>query len=196
MIAAPPGPGDRAQLVITRLAALGRTLAVAESLTGGRLAAALTAVPGASSVFRAGVVAYATELKHVLLGVEATTLSEHGAVSERTAQEMAAGVARVAGADWAMATTGVAGPDPQEGHPVGTVFVAVAGPATDPVVRRLTLSGGRTEIQDQTVAAALDLLLARLGDGSTDDRTPPVARSAGVGMPAAVRTLGDSSPLS
>lgn len=168
MIGAQRGTGERAQLVITRLSGDGRTLAVAESLTGGRLAAALTSVPGASAVFRAGVVAYATELKHVLLGVAAATLAAHGAVSEPTAQEMAVGVARLTGADWALATTGVAGPDAQEGHPVGTVFVAVVGPATEPVVRELALSGGRAEIQELTVVAALELLLEQLGDRRAD----------------------------
>lgn len=154
-------PGARAQRVITWLSGDGQTLAVAESLTGGRLAAALTSVPGASAVFRAGVVAYATELKHVLLGVDTVTLATHGAVSAPTAQEMALGVARLTSVDWSLATTGVAGPQEQEGQPVGTVFIAVVGPTGAPVVRRLALSGDRAQIQDGCVLAALDLLLER-----------------------------------
>jgi nicotinamide-nucleotide amidase len=156
--------------VITTLSAAGQTLAVAESLTGGQLAASLTAVPGASTVFRAGIVAYATDLKHRLLGVSEATLAEHGAVSARTCAEMADGAAGSCAADWALATTGVAGPDPQEGHPVGTVYIGVVGPKGDlPGVsaatrtRRLQLSGDRATIQSETVAAVLTLLLDRVG---------------------------------
>jgi nicotinamide-nucleotide amidase len=114
--------------VLRLLEARGETLAVAESLTGGLVAAEVTAVPGASRVFRGSVTAYATELKHEVLGVDGTLLAERGAVDADVALQMAAGVRAVLGADWGIATTGVAGPDPQDGHAVGTVFVAVDGP--------------------------------------------------------------------
>ncbi|WP_245769394.1 CinA family protein [Streptomyces indicus] len=112
------------QLLVSR----NETVAVAESLTGGMVAAELTAVPGASKVLRGSVTAYATEIKHSVLGVDGTLLAERGAVDPEVARQMALGVRRLLGADWGIATTGVAGPDPQDGQPVGTVFVAVAGP--------------------------------------------------------------------
>lgn len=114
--------------VLRLLQARGETLAVAESLTGGLVAAEVTAVPGASRVFRGSVTAYATELKLEVLGVDGTLLAERGAVDAEVALQMAAGVRKVMGADWGIATTGVAGPDPQDGQAVGTVFVAVSGP--------------------------------------------------------------------
>ncbi|MFJ5933891.1 CinA family protein [Streptomyces sp. NPDC093071] len=115
--------------VLALLAERDQTLAVAESLTGGLVAAELTGVPGASASFRGSVTAYATALKHELLGVDEALLAERGAVDPEVASQMAAGVRARLGADWGIATTGVAGPDPQDGQPVGTVYVAVAGPA-------------------------------------------------------------------
>ncbi|MFC8294018.1 nicotinamide-nucleotide amidohydrolase family protein [Streptomyces sp. NPDC057242] len=117
--------------VLALLAERGQTLAVAESLTGGLVAAELTGVPGASASFRGSVTAYATALKHELLGVDAALLAERGAVDPEVASQMAAGVRVRLGADWGIATTGVAGPEPQDGQPVGTVYVAVAGPARE-----------------------------------------------------------------
>ncbi|MCZ9341180.1 nicotinamide-nucleotide amidohydrolase family protein, partial [Streptomyces sp. TRM76130] len=114
--------------VVRLLKVSGATVAVAESLTGGLVAAQLTSVPGASQVFRGSVTAYATDLKHDLLGVDAAVLAARGAVDPQVAVEMAAGVRKALGADWGVATTGVAGPDPQDGQAVGTVFVAVHGP--------------------------------------------------------------------
>ncbi|MFD9904940.1 CinA family protein [Streptomyces sp. NPDC059063] len=108
----------------------GETLAVAESLTGGLVAAEVTAVPGASRAFRGAVTAYATELKRDVLGVDGALLAARGAVDAEVALQMAAGARRLLGADWGVATTGVAGPEPQDGQPVGTVFVAVAGPVS------------------------------------------------------------------
>nr|WP_202524153.1 nicotinamide-nucleotide amidohydrolase family protein [Kitasatospora sp. SID7827] len=146
------------------LRARGATLAVAESLTGGLLAAALVAVPGASAVFRGSVTAYATELKASLLGVDEGLLDVHGPVHPVVARQMAEGVRRLLGADWALATTGVAGPDPQDGQPVGTVHVALAGPAGTEALP-LRLSGGRDTIRNGSVDAALGLLLRRLTPG-------------------------------
>lgn len=116
-----------AELVLAQARRLRLTIAVAESLTGGQLAAAFTAVPGASAVFRGSVTAYATDLKASVLGVDAVLLASSGAVHPEVARQMADGVRRVCRADLGLATTGVAGPEPQDGHPVGTVFVAVSG---------------------------------------------------------------------
>lgn len=149
------GFADLLKLIAVR----GETLATAESLTGGLLGATITVVPGASAVYRGGVVAYATDLKVSVLGVARATVAEHGVVSSECAAEMAEGALRVTGATWALATTGVAGPDEQEGKPVGTVFVAVAGPVSE--VRELRLAGDREAIRDETVRQAA-LLLAEL----------------------------------
>src|SRR5690348_17631019 len=111
---------DLASQVLDRLRAGGQTVAVAESLTGGLVAAALTDVPGSSAVFRGAVVAYATELKAELLGVDAVMLRRHGAVYPAVAAAMAEGVRARLGATYGVATTGVAGPDPSDGQPVGT----------------------------------------------------------------------------
>lgn len=137
----------------------GLRLATAESLTGGLLGAALTAVPGSSDVYRGGVVCYATDLKATLAGVPAQVLEAHGPVAPETAAALARGVARVCGADVGLATTGVAGPTPQDGHPVGEVYVAVARDGQEPEVRRLHLEGDRDAIRRQTVDAVLTLLL-------------------------------------
>ncbi|MEW1641332.1 CinA family protein [Streptomyces sp. NPDC091219] len=155
--------------VVRLLTVSGATLAVAESLTGGLVAAEITSVPGASKAFRGSVTAYATELKHQLLGVDATLLTERGAVDVQVAAQMAAGVRKALGADWGIATTGVAGPEPQDGQPVGTVFVAVDGPfgpgsgaAGGGKVAALRLNGGRAEIRMESVRSVLALLLERL----------------------------------
>jgi nicotinamide-nucleotide amidase len=143
----------------------GETVAVAESLTGGALAAALVDVPGVSATFRGGVIAYATELKSELLGVDAALLAERGPVDPDVAVAMAAGVRDRLGATWGLATTGVAGPDPQDGHPPGVVLVAIAGP-DDAGVEALALEGGRAAVRAAAVTGALELLLAVLADGN------------------------------
>ncbi|HCT76545.1 MAG TPA: competence protein [Micromonosporaceae bacterium] len=134
----------------------GETLAVAESLTGGLLAATIVNVPGASKVFRGGLVVYATDLKHKLAGVDPDLLAEQGPVSSEVALALARGARERCEATWGLATTGVAGPDPQDGMPVGTVYIGLAGPAE--TVRQLELTGDRPMIRLSTVAAALDLL--------------------------------------
>ncbi|MBC2681725.1 nicotinamide-nucleotide amidohydrolase family protein [Corynebacterium sp. 4HC-13] len=106
--------------------AKGLTVATAESLTAGLCAATITDIPGASSVLRGGLVVYATELKHDLAGVSASLLKQVGAVDPGVAIELAAGAARRCGADLGLGLTGVAGPDPQDGHPVGDVFIGVS----------------------------------------------------------------------
>jgi nicotinamide-nucleotide amidase len=149
---------DAAARVVGALARRGATLAVAESLTGGLVAAELTGVPGASRSFLGSVTAYATPLKERLLGVDGELLAARGAVDAQVAREMAEGVRRGLGADWGAATTGVAGPDAQDGQPVGTVFVAVAGPGGVARVVPLRLAGDRTEIRRASVGAVLELL--------------------------------------
>lgn len=167
-----PGPGrvgpTQAAQVLAELGARQQTLATAESLTGGLIGAALTAVPGASAVYLGGVISYATRLKATLAGVASATLAEVGPVAARTAVDMAVGIAARCGATWGLAVTGVAGPDPQEGHPVGQVFVAVAtaSPAVAQV-RELSLEGGRDAIRQQSAEQAFELLLAVL---ATADR--------------------------
>ena len=140
-----------------------QTLSVAESLTGGRLAAAVTAVPGASAVFLGGVVSYATDLKVRLLGVPASLVEQHGVVSAECARAMATGVRDLTGSTYALSTTGVAGPDSQEGHPVGTVFVGLAGP-DGVVAESLVLPGDRLQVVDETVRRAVATLVGRLDD--------------------------------
>jgi nicotinamide-nucleotide amidase len=133
-------------------------LATAESLTGGRLGDVLSAAPGASDTYLGGVVSYATEVKQRLLGVSEETVEKHGVVSAECAEEMAAGVRALVGADYAVSTTGVAGPTTQEGKPVGLVFLGVAGP--DGVCsKRFQFDGDRAEIREKVVNAAVDLVL-------------------------------------
>jgi nicotinamide-nucleotide amidase len=143
----------------------GETLAVAESLTGGALGAAVVAVPGVSATFRGGVIAYATELKSELLGVDAALLARQGPVDPDVAVAMAVGVRERLGATWGLATTGVAGPDPQDGHPPGVLFVALAGPDGSRV-EALALGGDRAAVRAAAVAAALALLRTALTDGN------------------------------
>ena len=144
--------------VLAALRGRGLTLATAESLTGGLLGAALTAVAGSSDVYRGGIVCYATDLKATLAGVPAEVLEAYGPVAPQTAVALAAGVVRVCGADVGVATTGVAGPSAQDGHPVGEVYVAVGVPGREPEVRALRLSGDRGQIREQSVDAVLGLL--------------------------------------
>ncbi|MET9362456.1 CinA family protein [Streptomyces sp. NPDC006632] len=139
-----------------------QTLAVAESLTGGLVAAELTSVPGASRAFRGSVTAYATELKANVLGVHAALLDERGAVDPDVALQMAAGVREALGADWGIATTGVAGPEPQDGKPVGTVYVSAVGPAGAKKTVPLRLNGDRAEIRRESVRSVLELLSSEL----------------------------------
>lgn len=137
----------------------GLTLATAESCTGGLIARRITALPGASRVYRGGVVSYWTEVKAAVLGVPQNLLDQYGAVSEPTARAMAEGARRITGADIAVSVTGVAGPDPDErGNPVGLVFIGLATP--DGTFCRRTESGRRTRdrIQDLSANHALDMV--------------------------------------
>lgn len=160
------GRRSEPERVIDRLRELGWTIAVAESLTGGLLVSSLISVSGASACVRGGVVAYDTALKHSLLGVDAGFLAAHGAVQPKVARLMADGVREAAAvdgvrADVGVSTTGVAGPDPQDGQPVGTVYIGVST-ALGSRVESLQLTGSRERIREQTVRRALRLVLEAL----------------------------------
>lgn len=150
--------------VVALLVATGQTLATAESLTGGLIGATITAVPGASKAYLGGLITYATELKAGLAGVAADVLAQFGPVSPQTAEAMAAGVRQVTAADWAIAVTGVAGPDPQDGHQPGEVWLGLAGPGGVRSVSRMDLAGSRDQIRSATVSAALAELFKVLRD--------------------------------
>ena len=139
---------------------------MAESLTGGLVAAALTSVPGASIVLRGGVVAYATDLKAALLGVPAALLARNGPVDPEVAAAMASGVRERLGASYGVSTTGVAGPGPADGKPEGTVFIGVDGPS-GAAGSGLQLAGSRQEVREATVRAALSLLVSALLEDKT-----------------------------
>ena len=147
------------ELVAQAMAATGKTLATAESCTGGNIAAKLTALAGASGYVRGGIVAYSNEVKECALGVSHETLVRHGAVSEETVREMAAGARARLGADYAVATTGVAGPSggtPEK--PVGTVWIAVAS-KEGVSAELLHLTGRRAQIVERTCNAVFAALL-------------------------------------
>ena len=151
--------GDSLESVVGRLLAeAGRTLTTAESCTGGLLAERLTRVPGSSAYFLGGVVTYTNELKTRLLGVPEAMLAAHGAVSEPVARAMASGVRERLDADYGVGITGVAGPGGgSDEKPVGTVHIAVAGPA-GVEHRKVRLPGGRERVRRQTSQLALDLV--------------------------------------
>lgn len=143
--------------VIYRLA--GKTLAAAESLTGGGIGAALTAVPGSSAVYKGGVISYTNEIKRDVLGVRQELLDKYGAVSPWVAGDMVSGVRRLLHADIAVSVTGLAGPDGDEfANPVGTVYIGYED-AQRTVVKRCQFEGDREAVRSQTIEAALKLIL-------------------------------------
>lgn len=150
---------DAAELadLIGALKKKGETVATAESLTGGLVAAVLTSVPGSSAVVRGGLVVYATPLKHELAGVDAELLAEHGAVHPEVAAELADGARITCGATWGVGLTGVAGPDPQDGIEPGVVHIGVSGP-DHAQVTTIGIDGNRHQVRAGAVAAALRLL--------------------------------------
>ena len=143
--------------VLDRLA--GKTLATAESCTGGGIGAALTAVSGSSAVYKGGIISYCNEIKHALLGVEEQLLEELGAVSGPVARQMAVGARNALSADVAVSVTGLAGPGGDEyGNPVGTVFIGYADAKTA-LAREYHFSGDREEVRRQAICSALELIL-------------------------------------
>jgi len=147
------------QEIVGKLKSLGRTLAVAESCTGGLLGARITSVSGSSECFLGGVISYSNRLKEKLLGVPAGMLAEHGAVSEPVAMAMAEGVRRATGADFALSITGIAGPDGgTASKPVGLVYIGLAG-SGDTMVKRLVFEGDRSTVRQSAAEEALTMLL-------------------------------------
>ena len=143
----------------------GKTLVSAESLTGGGIGAALTAVPGSSEVYKGGIISYTNAVKETVLGVPREILEQYGAVSQWTAECMASGVRKKLDADVAVSVTGLAGPGADEyGNPVGTVFIGYED-ARHSVVEHFVFSGSREEVRSQTIRAALELILEHCENG-------------------------------
>ena len=158
------GEGNLEDAVLDQLKAKGETLAVAESMTGGLLAARLTAIPGASETFLGGATAYTVAAKAALLGLDPAWLEAVGTVSEACARALAEAVRARLCATWALGICGNAGPGAEGEAPVGTVFMALAGPQGT-VARTSNLAGDRVEIQTRSTAQALDLLRRALRNG-------------------------------
>jgi nicotinamide-nucleotide amidase len=161
------GAHPDAVAIVAELTRRGWSVAVAESLTGGLLASALVDVPGASAAVRGGVVAYDTRVKAQTVGVDADLLRRTGPVDPEVARQLADRVRHAlavdgASADVGVATTGVAGPDPQRGHPVGEVWIGIALPGAAPEAIAIEATGDRRAIREAAVAAALAALRARL----------------------------------
>lgn len=143
-------------------ALVGKTLVTAESLTGGGIGAALTAVSGASQVYNGGIIAYTNEVKQAVLGVPAETLQRCGAVSGETAAAMASGARRLLKADLAVSVTGLAGPGGDDfGNPVGTVYIGFADERGS-IAREYHFAGDREAVRSQTIQSALELILESL----------------------------------
>lgn len=156
---------DLARRVHTICRARGVLVATAESCTGGLIAACLSEHAGASEVLDRGFVTYSNDAKELLLAVRGTSLAEHGAVSERVAREMAEGALARSKAVFAVAVTGIAGPDGgTAAKPVGLVHIAVAAGDGSTVHERHVFTGGRRAIRAASVSAALDLLLRQAGE--------------------------------
>jgi nicotinamide-nucleotide amidase len=151
------GEGNLEDAVLEKLQARGQTLAVAESMTGGLVASRLTAIPGASRSFLGGAIVYTSGAKSALLDLPAAFLTEHGTVSEATTLALAEAAKKALGATWGLAVTGNAGPGSEGPAPIGTVFLAVAGPGGSVAISRL-LPGDRQDVQLRSAAAALDFL--------------------------------------
>ncbi len=158
---------DLAKDVLVAAKAADARIVTAESCTGGLISSCLTAIAGSSTVMDAGFVTYSNDSKIRLLGVPRDAIAEHGAVSDVVAAAMAEGALAQADANIAISCTGIAGPDGgTKDKPVGLVFLALAQTDQDASVKRYVFAGKRTDIRRATVAAALELLLARL---KTDD---------------------------
>lgn len=148
--------------IVTTLTARGAHLAVAESLTGGAICAEICAVPGASAMFRGGIVAYTVETKHSLAGVSPELIANAGVVSAEVAVALAEGAREACDADWGIGATGAAGPQPHDDQPPGTVWIATVGPDDSVTTRRHVLDGGRSQVQQIVVGLALTQLIAML----------------------------------
>lgn len=152
-------PLDQAGEILSTLRSANQTLATAESITGGLLSGALTDVPGSSDVFLGGVIAYSPAIKSTLLGVDGALIRAHGVVSKEVSLAMAVGACSRLGSDWAIATTGVAGPGESDGVAAGTVWIAIVGQSGGRITEfteRLSLAGNRQEVRVSTIARAFD----------------------------------------
>lgn len=143
-----------ASVILARLRSAHQTLATAESLTGGLLSGAFTDVPGSSDVFLGGIIAYSPAMKSALLHVDRNLIDAHGVVSAEVAIAMANGAIRSVGSDWAISTTGVAGPGASGGVAAGTVWIAIAAPGAAPQAEAFYLEGNRQEVRVRTIACA------------------------------------------
>ncbi|RNE49351.1 CinA family protein [Corynebacterium alimapuense] len=150
-----------AAALVAALSSAGLSVSFCESLTAGLAAATVADIPGASAVLRGGLITYATELKSTLAGVPVELLATHGPVASETAAAMAVGCRKACASDWAVSLTGIAGPDTQDEHPVGQVWLGFATDG-DVSTAQCQFSGSRREIRKAAVEAALAGLLARL----------------------------------
>ncbi|TRZ56667.1 MAG: nicotinamide-nucleotide amidohydrolase family protein [Streptomycetaceae bacterium] len=144
---------ELAQQIVNTLRERSETLSTAESLTAGDLSSAIVTIAGASDVFVGGVTAYRDEIKISHLGVDPRLIAAHSSISEQVAVAMARGAQKSFGTTWAISTTGVAGPNPLDGHPVGTVWVAIEGPISQSI--ELALSGERDSVRNAATASAI-----------------------------------------
>ena len=144
---------ELAQQIVNTLRERSETLSTAESLTAGDLSSAIVTIAGASDVFVGGVTAYRDEIKISHLGVDPRLIAAHSSISEQVAVAMARGALKSFGTTWAISTTGVAGPNPLDGHPVGTVWVAIEGPISQSI--ELALSGERESVRNAATASAI-----------------------------------------
>jgi nicotinamide-nucleotide amidase len=139
--------------IIAYLSERGETISVAESLTAGGLASALTSASGSSAVFVGGITAYRNEIKSTMLDVDPSIIEKHTVVSEEVANEMAEGARKVFGTTWAISTTGAAGPEPLDGHQPGSVWIAIRGPINQAI--QLNLEGEREQVRNGTISTAI-----------------------------------------
>ena len=144
---------QQVEQIISFLNARGETISVAESLTAGGLANALTSASGSSAVFVGGITAYRNEIKSTMLDVDPAIIEKHTVVSEEVANEMAEGARKVFGTTWVISTTGAAGPEPLEGHQPGSVWIAIRGPINQAI--QLNLEGEREQVRNGTISTAI-----------------------------------------
>lgn len=150
--------------IIETLRQRNETLSTAESLTAGAVSSALVTIAGASDVFVGGITAYRDEIKISHLDIDPALIAKHSSISEECAVEMAKGAMKSFGTTWAISTTGVAGPNPLDGHPVGAVWVAIEGPVSQTI--ELALSGERESVRNATTASAIATFARILRQGS------------------------------
>ena len=144
---------QQVEQIIAYLSERGETISVAESLTAGGLANALTSASGSSAVFVGGITAYRNEIKSTMLDVDPSIINAHTVVSEEVADAMAEGARKIFGTTWAISTTGAAGPEPLEGHQPGSVWISIRGPVNQAI--QLNLEGGREQVRSGTISTAI-----------------------------------------